>query len=106
MKNKFPSPILEPEDIAAKKLKKATRKAKRKAKVQFELGKLMTNNKEIVIALQNRLEILKQDIESLNPRFNPLQIHTKVKWVEELRLAIAQLNELELGKEELVEEVH
>lgn len=93
------------ETLAARKLRKEKRKAKIRAKVRFKLGQIMSQNQETITAIRNRLEILKQNIESLNPRFTPLQPHTKSRWLEELHLAITQLDTLQLAPK-MSTEVH
>ena len=83
--------------------KKLKRIAKINARVKLKLQKRLAP----VASFIDRLEKLKQDIESVNPRMAPLQPHTKQKWLEDLQNLIneAKLIIVPVKKEKEVQKV-
>jgi len=74
--------------------KKEKLKTKIKARVKVKLQKKLAKFESVLSNLQQKIFELKQDIESLNPRFNPLQSHTKQKWVDDLEVLHATVKAL------------
>lgn len=64
--------------------KKERRKAKIKAKVKLRVEKALFKFNDSLNIVQSRLRILKEEMNTFNLRFTPLQPHTKTKWIDEI----------------------
>ncbi len=74
-------------------------KAKIKAKVKLKVEKRLAKFNVQFEDLKTRLMNLKQDIESINTRMVPFQLHTKIKWVEEINNILLLVNSFPIGEQ-------
>ena len=74
-------------------------KAKIKARVKLKVAKKLAKFNVQFEDLKTRLLNLKQDIESINTRMIPFQLHTKMKWVEEVNNMLLLINSFPIGEQ-------
>jgi hypothetical protein len=68
------------------------KKERYRKRVEQELAKQLRGWLDRMEGFRMRLQLLREDIESVNPRFSPIQLHTKTKWVNEVSDLIVEFD--------------
>lgn len=94
------STVREQQKTAAAAAEVPDKRERYRKRVEQELGKQLRGWLDRLEGFRMRLQLLREDIESVNPRFQPIQLHTKTKWVNEVSDLIVEFDKFIFDCEE------